>query len=313
MIIYYTIIIYKIMRLFFMNTKEIKHLVNELFNGEYSDILKPLSVGNTFLAKSTLDSYIREFSGKRKLNAIELFTSENSKLHYEDDGSVIKVIKNLIDNKDISGIDNIDFNLTANNALLYGDFVRFIYAFYFGGYKEELNILVKNIYELISKISHNIVSGFKNSAAINRVSIVITSSIYRAILDVLSDFSEIAGDARSRAEVMYYKSYITCNVMSNYRGLVGPDMIKTALCFEEIEEFEKAEKMYDAVITDFECVLSGITYHFDNYNIDDKAENYVALVSLWQACDGINRIEEINKYEAKMEAIEEAIKKLNSI
>ena len=102
-----------------MNTKEIKHLVNELFNGEYSDILKPLSVGNTFLAKSTLDSYIREFSGKRKLNAIELFTSENSKLHYEDDGSVIKVIKNLIDNKDISGIDNIEFIIAPNKQSIY--------------------------------------------------------------------------------------------------------------------------------------------------------------------------------------------------
>ena len=296
-----------------MTDKEIKHLRDELFNGEYADILKPLSTGNTFLAKSTLNSYIREFTEKRKLNAIELFTSENSKLHYEDDGSVIMVIKELIDNRTINEIDNINFDLTANNALLYGDFVRFIYALYFGGYRDELNILVKKIYELISAISHNIVSNFKNAVAINRVSLVITSSIYRAIFDVLADFSEIAGDARSRAEVMYYKSYITCNVMSNYRGLVGPDMIKTALCFEEIEDFEKAEKMYEAIIGDFECVLSGITYHFDNYDASDKAEDYVALVSLWQACDGINRIEDINKYEAKMEAIEEAIKKLNTI
>lgn len=296
-----------------MTDKEIKHLRDELFNGEYADILKPLSSGNTFLAKSALNSYIREFTEKRKLNAIELFTSENSKLHYEDDGSVIRVIKELIDNKTINSIDNIDFDLTANNALLYGDFVRFIYAMYFGGYKDELNILVKKIYESISVISHNIVSGFKNTVSVNRVSIVITSSIYRAIFDALADFSEIAGDARSRAEVMYYKSYITCNVMSNYRGLVGPDMIKTALCFEEIEDFEKAEKMYEAIIGDFECVLSGITYHFDNYDASDKAEDYVALVSLWQACDGINRIEDINKYEAKMEAIEEAIKKLNTI
>ena len=296
-----------------MTDKEIKHLRDELFNGEYADILKPLSSGNTFLAKSALNSYIREFTEKRKLNAIELFTSENSKLHYEDDGSVIRVIKELIDNKTINSIDNIDFDLTANNALLYGDFVRFIYAMYFGGYKDELNILVKKIYESISVISHNIVSGFKNTVSVNRVSIVITSSIYRAIFDALADFSEIAGDARSRAEVMYYKSYITCNVMSNYRGLVGHDMIKTALCFEEIEDFEKAEKMYEAIIGDFECVLSGITYHFDNYDASDKAEDYVALVSLWQACDGINRIEDINKYEAKMEAIEEAIKKLNTI
>lgn len=296
-----------------MDNKELKHLKDELFNGEYADILKPLSVGNTFLAKSTLNLYVREFSKKRKLSAIELFTSENSKLHYEDDGSVIKVIKDLIDNKNINKIDDINFDLTANNALLYGDFVRFIYALYFGAYNEEVNILVKKIYELISSISHNIVYNFQNTSSVNKVSLVITSSIYRAILDTLANFSEIAGDARSRAEVMYYKTYITCNVMANYRGLVGPDMIKTALCFEEIEDFEKAEKMYEAIITDFECVLSGITYNFENYDTSDKAEDYVALISLWQACDGINRIENINKYDAKMEAIEEAIKKLNSL
>lgn len=297
----------------FMDAKEIKHLRDELFNGEYSNILKPLSAGNTFLVRSTLESYIREFTSKKKLHAIELFTSENSKLNYEDDGSVLRVIKELIDNKNISGIESINFDLTANNALLYGDFVRFIYAFYFGGYKEELNLLVKSVYEAISKISHNLVSNFLDTSYINRVSIVITASIYRSILDVLSDFSEIAGDARSRAEVMYYKSYITCNVMANYRGLVGPDMIKTGLCFEEIEDFEKAENIYEAIISDFECVLSGITYKFDTYDPKDKAEDYVSLVSLWQACDGINRIENINKYDAKMEAIEEAIKKLNTI
>ena len=101
-----------------MDAKEIKHLRDELFNGEYSNILKPLSAGNTFLVRSTLESYIREFTSKKKLHAIELFTSENSKLNYEDDGSVLRVIKELIDNKNIAGIESINFDLSANNALL---------------------------------------------------------------------------------------------------------------------------------------------------------------------------------------------------
>ncbi|HJH55750.1 MAG TPA: hypothetical protein K8V77_06680, partial [Brachyspira hyodysenteriae] len=141
----------------------------------------------------------------------------------------------------------------------------------------------------------------------------ITSSIYRYIFDVFSDFYDIYGDLQNRADVMYHKSYITCNVMSDYKALVGPDLIKTALCFEDIKDFEKSEKIYESIIIDFEYVLSEIMCNFDNYNVKNKAEDYVALISLWQACNGINRLENINKYDSKIESIEEAINKLNSI
>lgn len=296
-----------------MNEEELIQLKEKLFDGEYADILKPLSSGNIFLAKSVLDSYIKDFSSKRKLHAIGLFTSNNYNFYYEDDGSVLRVIKELFDNKNISGIDNINFDLTVNNALLYGDFVRFIYALYFGGFKEELNILLNKMHEFILVITSSIVLNFKNANLADKLSIYITSSIYRYIFDVFSDFYGIYGDLKNRADVMYYKSYITCNVMSDYKGLVGPDLIKTALCFEEIQDFEKAEKIYESVIIDFEHVLSDIMCDFDNYNVKNKAEDYVALISIWQACNGINRLENINKYDSKIESIEEAINKLNSI
>jgi len=293
-----------------MESKEIKELRDALFNGEYSNILKPLSSGNTFLVKSTINSYISDFNGKRKLSAIELFTSGNSNLHYEDDGSVLRVVKDLIENKRIERLSDIKFDSTANGALLYGDFVRFIFALYFGNYSEELNILASKIYEEISKIARLLVGGFNS---VNRISAAVASSIYRSVLDVLSDFSELAGDPSSRAEVMYYKSYITCNVMGDYRALVGPDMIKTALCFEEIEDFDKAKRIYEAVVSDFECVLSGITFRFENYDPKDKAEDYVSLVSLWQACAGINKMEGANVYREKMLAVEEAIEKIKKV
>ena len=296
-----------------MNEEELIELKENLFNGEYSDILKPLSSANIFLAKSVLDSYIKDFSSKRKLQSIGLFTSNNYDFYYEDDGSVLRVIKELINNKNISGIENINFDLTVNNALLYGDFVRFIYALYFGGLREELNILLNKMHEFILIITSNIVLNFKNANLADKLSIYITSSIYRYIFDVFSDFYGIYGDLKNRADVMYYKSYITCNVMSDYKGLVGPDLIKTALCFEDIQDFEKSEKIYESVIMDFEHVLSDIMCNFDNYNIKNKAEDYVALISLWQACNGINRLENINKYDSKIESIEEAINKLNSI
>lgn len=296
-----------------MNEEELIQLKEKLFNGEYSDILNPLSSGNIVLAKSALDSYIKDFSDKRKLQAIGLFTSNNYDFYYEDDGSVLRVIEELINNKNISGIDNINFDLTVNNALLYGDFVRFIYALYFGGLKKELDILLKKIHEFILVITSNIVFNFKNASLADKLSIYITSSIYRYIFDVLSDFYAVYGNLKNRADVMYYKSYITCNIMSDYKGLVGPDLIKTALCFEEIQDFEKAEKIYESIIIDFEHILSDIMCNFENYNAKNKAEDYVALISLWQACNGINRLENINKYDSKIESIEEAINKLNSI
>ncbi|KLI13649.1 hypothetical protein OFR22_12475 [Brachyspira hyodysenteriae] len=296
-----------------MNEEELIQLKENLFNGEYADILKPLSSGNVFLAKSVLNSYIKDFSSKRKLQAIALFTSNNYNFYYEDDGSVLRVIEGLINNKNISAMDNISFDLTVNNALLYGDFLRFVYALYFGGLKEELTILLNRMHEFILIITSNIVLNFKIANLADKLSIYITSSIYRYIFDVFSDFYDIYGDLQNRADVMYHKSYITCNVMSDYKALVGPDLIKTALCFEDIKDFEKSEKIYESIIIDFEYVLSEIMCNFDNYNVKNKAEDYVALISLWQACNGINRLENINKYDSKIESIEEAINKLNSI
>ncbi|WPC24710.1 hypothetical protein N4239_02660 [Brachyspira hyodysenteriae] len=293
-----------------MNEKELKE---KLFCGEYFDIFNALSSGNISLAKSLLNSHIEDFSDKRKLEAIGLFTSNNYNLYYEDDGSVLRVIKELINNKDISSINNINFDLTVNNALLYGDFIRFIYALYFGGLKEELDILLKSIHDFILVITSSIVLNFKNANLADKLSIYVTSSIYRYIFDVFSDFYGIYGDLKNRADVMYYKSYITCNIMSDYKALVGPDLIKTALCFEDIKDFEKAEKIYESVIIDFEHILSEIMCNFDNYNAKNKAEDYVALISLWQACNAINRLENINKYDSKIESIEEAINKLDSI
>lgn len=296
-----------------MNEEELIQLKENLFNGEYADILKPLSSGNVFLAKSVLNSYIKDFSSKRKLQAIALFTSNNYNFYYEDDGSVLRVIEGLINNKNISAMDNISFDLTVNNALLYGDFLRFVYALFFGGLKEELTILLNRMHEFILIITSNIVLNFKIANLADKLSIYITSSIYRYIFDVFSDFYDIYGDLQNRADVMYHKSYITCNVMSDYKALVGPDLIKTALCFEDIKDFEKSEKIYESIIIDFEYVLSEIMCNFDNYNVKNKAEDYVALISLWQACNGINRLENINKYDSKIESIEEAINKLNSI
>ncbi|AUJ48928.1 hypothetical protein [Brachyspira hyodysenteriae] len=296
-----------------MNEEELIQLKENLFNGEYADILKPLSSGNVFLAKSVLTSYIKDFSSKRKLQAIALFTSNNYNFYYEDDGSVLRVIEGLINNKNISAMDNISFDLTVNNALLYGDFLRFVYALYFGGLKEELTILLNRMHEFILIITSNIVLNFKIANLADKLSIYITSSIYRYIFDVFSDFYDIYGDLQNRADVMYHKSYITCNVMSDYKALVGPDLIKTALCFEDIKDFEKSEKIYESIIIDFEYVLSEIMCNFDNYDVKNKAEDYVALISLWQACNGINRLENINKYDSKIESIEEAINKLNSI
>ncbi|MEI0551297.1 hypothetical protein R4K89_13440 [Brachyspira intermedia] len=154
-----------------MNEEELIELKENLFNGEYSDILKPLSSANIFLAKSVLDSYIKDFSSKCKLQAIGLFTSNNYDFYYEDDGSVLRVIKELINNKNISGIENINFDLTVNNALLYGDFVRFIYALYFGGLREELNILLNKMHEFILIITSNIVLNFKNANLADKLSI----------------------------------------------------------------------------------------------------------------------------------------------
>ena len=292
-----------------MINEDIIKLKKELFEGEYSDILKAISSSNTFLAKSTIESYLREFSAdnnRRKLNAIELFVAEYSKLHYYDDGSVIKVIDELFKYKTINSIKNITFDTNINNALLYGDFVRFIFALYFGKYQEELNIIIKYIYESISVISHNLVSNFEK----DKINIIKSSSVYRNIFDVLALFSEMAGDARSRAEVMHYKSYITANVMQDYRALIGPDMIKTAICFEEIEDNERAINIYKSITSDFECVLSSIVY--GNYKEEDRDEDYISLVSLWQAYDGIQRIENTNAYEEKMDIIEKSIHKIIS-
>ena len=266
-----------------MINEDIIKLKKELFEGEYSDILKAISASNTFLAKSTIESYLREFSAynnKRELNAIEIFVSEYSKLHYYDDGSVIKVIDELLKYKTINSIENISFDTNINNALLYGDFVRFIFALYFGKYQDELNIIIKHIYESISVISHNLVSNFEK----DKINIIKSSSVYR--------------------------NYITANVMQDYRALIGPDMIKTAICFEEIEDNERAINIYKSITSDFECVLSSIVY--GNYKEEDRDEDYISLVSLWQAYDGIQRIEGTNAYEEKMDIIEKSIHKIIS-
>lgn len=197
--------------------------------------------------------------------------------------------------------------------MIYGDFIRFVYALHFGGLKEETDILLKKLHEFVFIISSNIVLCFKNANTADRLSIFITSSIYRYILDVFSSFYGIYGNLKNRADIMYYKSYITCNIMTDYKALIGPDLIKTALCFEDIKDFDKAEKIYESVIMDFEYLLSKIIEDFDNYDTKNKAEDYVALISMLQACSAVDRLENINKYEAKIKLIEEAVNRLSAI
>ena len=51
---------------------------------------------------------------------------------------------------------------------------------------------------------------------------------------------------------------------------------------------------------------------YGNYKEEDRDEDYISLVSLWQAYDGIQRIENTNAYEEKMDIIEKSIHKIIS-
>lgn len=287
---------------------EDRYIKESLFDGEYSNILKSISISNSYLAKTCIESYLKDFelSGiKRQIIAIEAFASGSENIKYEDDGYVLRVIKEIFESKKSSMLESKKFLISSNDALIYGDFVRFIFALYFGNYSEELKFLSGKIYSLIPDISRSAVSSYKEeNNKSEKIKFFIASSIYRNILDILFDFSEMVEDAFSKADVMYYKTFITCAVMPDYRALIGPDMIKTACCFEDIGKTEEAKKMYEAVTGDFECMLSG------HYKKEEAEEDYVSLVSLWQSYDSLNRLEGSDRYIDKMQIVENIIKKL---
>lgn len=286
---------------------EEKNIRKSLFDGEYSSILKSLSFGNTYLANTSIESYLKDFNGVRRLNAIDIFVCGTERFEYEDNGSVLLSIKELLFDNKSDLIDNREFLFTSNDALIYGDFVRFMFALYFGNYDREVKKIVDKVYSVVAVFTEGVIESYKKeNEKVKKISFLIAASIYRNILESLFDFSNILGDLNSKADIMYYKTFITCNIMADYRALIGPDMIKTAVCYEEVSRIDEAKKMYEAIIGDFECILVG------DYKEEEREEDYISLVSLWQAYGALNRIENINKYSNKMELAEKIIKKIKS-
>lgn len=212
------------------------------------------------------------------------------------------IIKELLSSPKSELLDSYNFALTEENIVLFRNLIRLIFALELNGnyensrlaIAEKLFSVIPNMIETIQKeAATGIGESILNKGAMLRTSLINLIYYYRQTEDL---------DALHAA--IMQRSMITLAIMSNYKNVLGHDMIESAQIKEQIGDKEAALGFYNLV----KDRLKGELHWFvESPEMGANEEDTVMLQALKEAFISIDRLNKTSEFEKACIIIDEIL------
>ncbi len=225
----------------------------------------------------------------------------------EEDNTLDTIIKELLSTGKSEKFETYDFiKIEEGNNALFRDLVRLVFALDINGNFEEVRlVLVDRMFDVIPVMVEQIQ---KESAGypMRRVdeTILVEGSTLRAALMSFVYYYRLKDDTEALHFVIVMRSKITLAIMSNYKNVLGHDMIESAQIKEKVGERDAALSFYNLVK---ENLKGELHWFVESPEMGANEDDTVMLRALREAYASIDRLKDTSEFEKVCAVIDEVL------
>ncbi len=225
----------------------------------------------------------------------------------EEDNTLDTIIKELLSTGKSESFETYDFiKIEEGNNALFRDLVRLVFALDINGNFEEVRlVLVDRMFDVIPVMVEQIQ---KESAGypMRRVdeTILVEGSTLRAALMSFVYYYRLKDDTEALHFVIVMRSKITLAIMSNYKNVLGHDMIESAQIKEKVGERDAALSFYNLVK---ENLKGELHWFVESPEMGANEDDTVMLRALREAYASIDRLKDTSEFEKVCAVIDEVL------
>lgn len=221
----------------------------------------------------------------------------------EDNLPLHIIINELFSSGKSELLNSYDFTLLdEENATLFRNLIRLIFALDINGNYEEYRLIIAD--KLFDTIP-NLVKTIQEEAIRNpSESVLHEGAMLRTSLINLIYYYRQKKDIDALHFTIMQRSTITLALMSNYKNVLGHDMIESAQIKEEIGDTEAALDFYKLVK---DRLKSELHWFIESPEMGANEEDTVMLQSLKEAFTSIDRLTKVSEFEKTCLIIDEIL------
>ena len=225
----------------------------------------------------------------------------------EEDNILDTIIKELLSTGKSETFEIYDFiKIEEGNNALFRDLVRLVFSLDINGNFEEVRLgLVDRMFDVIPVMVEQIQ---KESAGypMRRVdeTILVEGSTLRAALMSFVYYYRLKDDTEALHFVIVMRSKITLAIMSNYKNVLGHDMIESAQIKEKVGERDAALSFYNLVK---ENLKGELHWFVESPEMGANEDDTVMLRALREAYASIDRLKDTSEFEKVCAVIDEVL------
>ncbi|EGK00295.1 hypothetical protein [Dysgonomonas gadei] len=225
----------------------------------------------------------------------------------EEDNILDTIIKELLSTGKSETFETYDFiKIEEGNNALFRDLVRLVFSLDINGNFEEVRLgLVDRMFDVIPVMVEQIQ---KESAGypMRRVdeTILVEGSTLRAALMSFVYYYRLKDDTEALHFVIVMRSKITLAIMSNYKNVLGHDMIESAQIKEKVGERDAALSFYNLVK---ENLKGELHWFVESPEMGANEDDTVMLRALREAYASIDRLKDTSEFERVCAVIDEVL------
>jgi len=224
-----------------------------------------------------------------------------------EDKTLDTVIKELLSEGESKRLDEHDFlTIKESNGVLIRNLVRLVFTLDMNGNYENIRESVVNkLFDIFPVIVEKIQKEtFGYPARMIDQYILTESATIRAALMNLVYYYKQKEDLDSLHSVTTMRTTITLAIMSNYKNVIGHDMIETAKVKEQVGEREAALTFYNAAR---ENLKNELHWFVESPEMGPNEDDVVMLQALKDAYIAIDRLNNTSEYVETCALIDEIL------
>lgn len=238
---------------------------------------------------------------------IENKTEELQPVLSEEDEHINKILAELFTEGKSDTLDAYDFvTVKEPNSRLFRDLVRFIFASDINGNYDEIKESILNkIFDFTPDMIEQLqkeTQGYP-MRPVSELVIKEASSI-RMSLNTLAYYFREKEDVEGLHFATVMRTKLTLSIMSNYKNIVGHDMIEAAKIKERVGETEAALVFYNAAR---ENLKNELHWFVESPEMGASEDDVIMLQSLKEAYQSIDRLKNTEEFVQTCEIIDEIL------
>ena len=219
-----------------------------------------------------------------------------------EEGDLREILKELFSSGDSESLTSYDFSiLEEGSSHLFKDLVRLIFVLDINGNHE--GIRQKAADKLFDSMPQ-VVESIQSLAKPISEEVWIESTGMRTAMNNLIHYYRLKDNIDALHFIVVIRTKITYTILSQYKFLVGPDIIESAQIKEKVGEIDTAKEFYNMIKSNFKNELD---WFIESPEAGPSEEDVVTLKSLREAYATIDRLGNADEHTEKCALIDDIL------